>query len=281
MPLRSGIERPTRYLPKLLSLVWQSLLRLARPPSHSRKEQARRDMARRWLLLSIVTAIAVGALMFAFDVWAVNLMPARGSASLWPVRIFTEFAKSAYVLIALAIVLVVVVLTMPRLSIASRPALSAFGIRIQYIFFSVFIAMMIGEVLKAIVGRGRPFVGGDANAFNFSPFARSEAFSSFPSGHALAAFALAFSVSALWPRLRIAMWVFAVLICLSRVVLLAHHPSDVVAGALVGIVGAMFVRYWFAARRLGFTIRSDGTIVPFEGPSWNGLKRVARGAFAT
>jgi membrane-associated phospholipid phosphatase len=63
-------------------------------------------------------------------------------------------------------------------------------------------------------------------------------------------------------------------------VLLAHHPSDVVAGALVGTVGAMAVRYWFAARRLGFAIHRDGTIVALSGPSPDRLKRVARGAFA-
>jgi hypothetical protein len=54
----------------------------------------------------------------------------------------------------------------------------------------------------------------------------------------------------------------------------------VVAGALVGVIGAMLVRYWFAARRLGFAILHDGTIVPLAGPSSGRLKRVARGAFA-
>jgi membrane-associated phospholipid phosphatase len=63
-------------------------------------------------------------------------------------------------------------------------------------------------------------------------------------------------------------------------VLLAHHPSDVVAGALIGVAGAMFVRYWFAARRLGFAIGRDGAIVPLAGPSFGHLKRVARGASA-
>ena len=57
------------------------------------------------------------------------------------------------------------------------------------------------------------------------------------------------------------MVVYALVIAASRLVLLAHHPSDVVAGALVGIVGAMVVRYWFAARRLGFAIQRDGSIV--------------------
>jgi len=53
----------------------------------------------------------------------------------------------------------------------------------------------------------------------------------------------------------------------------------VVAGATIGVVGAMAVRYWFAARRLGFAIRSDGEIVPFRRVS-GGLKRVAGKASA-
>ena len=77
-----------------------------------------------------------------------------------------------------------------------------------------------------------------------------------------------------------AMVAYAIIIAATRLVLLAHHPSDVVAGALLGIIGAMFVRYWFAARRLGFAIHHDGTIVPLVGPSPGRLKRVARGALA-
>jgi membrane-associated phospholipid phosphatase len=116
--------------------------------------------------------------------------------------------------------------------------------------------------------------------FHFSHFAGTPAYSSFPSGHATCAFALAFAVSALWPQARSAMLVYAVVICATRLVLLAHHPSDVVAGALVGTIGAMLVRYWFAARRLGFAIQHDGRIVPLVGPSSGRLKRVAGGAFA-
>jgi len=53
-----------------------------------------------------------------------------------------------------------------------------------------------------------------------------------------------------------------------------------VAGALIGVVGAMSVRYWFAARGLGFAIARDGAIVPLAGPGFGGLKGVARGAAA-
>ena len=142
------------------------------------------------------------------------------------------------------------------------------------------VPVLAGELIKWIVGRGRPFVGGEANAFNFAHFAGGEAYASFPSGHAVTSFALAFAVTAIWPQARIVMAVYAVLIALSRLVLLAHHPSDVAAGALIGVIGAMAVRYWFAARRLGFAIGRDGAILPLTGPALGRFIRVAREAFA-
>jgi undecaprenyl-diphosphatase len=184
------------------------------------------------------------------------------------------------VLWALAAALALIALSLPRLNGVSRATLIGFGLRVQYIFFAVLFAVLTGEVLKYIVGRGRPFVGGEANAFNFKHFTESEAFASLPSGHAVTAFALAFAVSSIWRKAGPFMWTFAVLICCSRVILLAHHPSDVVAGALTGVIGAMFVRYWFAARRFGFAIDQNGAITPLAGPSWQGLKRVARDAVA-
>lgn len=275
----NGDVRPTGYLSRVTSLVWQSLRRLARAPTHSRRAQARRGMARRSLVLAIIAAVAIVVLMFAVDFAAIRLVPVRGAPNLWPVRIFTDFAKSTYVLWTLTALLAIIILALPRLHEVSRSVLAAFGIQVQFVFFSVFVAVMSGEILKPLVGRGRPFVGGDISVLNFSPFAGTEAFASLPSGHAVTACALAFSVSSLWPRLSAPMWIFAILICISRVVLLAHHPSDVVAGALVGVTGAMTVRYWFAARRLGFAIRSDGSIAALDGPSWTALKGVAREAF--
>jgi undecaprenyl-diphosphatase len=280
MAVETGGVHRAGYLTQLGSDARQSVTRLVRAPSHSRRAEARRALARRWLGLAVLTAIAITILMFAVDVAVIRLMPPRGTPGLWPIRHFTELAKSEYVMWVLAMALIVILLLMPRLTGVSRSVLIAFGVRVQYLFFSVVVAVLIGETVKYIVGRGRPFVGGEANAFNFSHFAGTEAFSSLPSGHAVTAFALAFAVSSVWRRATLVMFVYAVLICLSRLVLLAHHPSDVVAGALTGVVGAMLVRYWFAARRLGFKIGRDGAIAPLAGPSWPALKRVAREAFA-
>ena len=129
-------------------------------------------------------------------------MPPRGTPSLWPVRILTDFGKSAYVLWVLAgDCCSSSRLLSPRTAgNGAIAAARASGRACSSCFFAVLVPVLVGEVLKWIVGRGRPFVGGEANAFNFSHFAGSEAYASFPSGHAITAFALAFAVSALWPQ---------------------------------------------------------------------------------
>jgi undecaprenyl-diphosphatase len=195
------------------------------------------------------------------------------------VRILTELGKDAYVLGSLAVALFAVAVVSATLRGTSQARLLRFGMRLQFLFFAVLVPVLAGEAIKWIAGRGRPFVGGKANAFNFVPFSGTEAYASLPSSHAITAFALAFAVAALWPRARAVMIVYAIVIAATRLLLLAHHPSDVVAGALIGAIGAMVVRYWFAARRLGFAIRRDGEIVPLRSLPGR-LKRVARGASA-
>ena len=124
--------------------------------------------------------------------------------------------------------------------------------------------VVVTELIKRAVGRGRPFVGGKADPFNFLPFHGAKPYFSFPSAHSVTAFALALGVAVIWPKWRIPMFIYAVAIAASRLVLLAHHPSDVVGGAVLGMLGALCLRYWFAARQLGFTIEEDGKIVPHE-----------------
>ena len=280
MPASTNIAPHAGYPAQLLAVSWHALAQLVRTPSHSRRAEAARKLARHSLWLSVAGAALVIALMLAFDQTEIQLMPARGAPGLWPIRILTDFGKDEYVLSVLGVALVTLAFAAAGLHGTRRALLLGLGTRLQFLFLSVALSVFVGEILKFLIGRGRPFVGGKADPFNFIPFEGSGAYASLPSGHAITAFALAFAVSALWPRLRVFMFTYAIVILLTRLVLLAHHPSDVTAGALVGIVGAMAVRYWFAARRLGFAIRADGTIVPLAGPVSGRLKRVARGASA-
>lgn len=269
-------QESANYPARLATLAGRSLVQLVRSPSHSRRAEAGRRAARHSLWLIAIVGAAIITLMLMFDVPEIKLMPARGTKSLWWVRILTDFGKDTYVLWTLAGLLVAVAIIAPALHGIRRQIMLGLGTRLQFLFFAVLFPVLVGDLLKWIVGRGRPFVGGEPNAFNFSHFSGSEAFASFPSGHATTSFALAFAVSALWPRARFVMAIYALVICATRLVLLAHHPSDVVGGALVGVIGAMAVRYWFAARRLGFAIRHDGAIYPLAGPSFDRVKRVAK-----
>ena len=279
MSAQVGIGESSNYFLQVFALVRGGLAQLLRAPSHSRRAEAGRRLARHALLTTAIVGAAIIALIYGLDAREIALMPPRGSAGLWLVRILTDFGKEVYVLLTLALMLLVVVLVSPRLRGTSRSLLLGFGMRLQFLFLAVLVPVLAGEVIKWIAGRGRPFVGGKANPFNFVPFAGAEPYASLPSAHAITAFALAFAVGAVLPRARPAMLIYAVSIAGSRLVLLAHHPSDVVAGALIGVVGAMFVRYWFAARQLGFAIRSDGEIVPLRSVSGH-LKGVAREASA-
>ena len=63
---------------------------------------------------------------------------------------------------------------------------------------------------------------------------------SFPSGHAARSFLIAVIASALSPVwLAILLWAWAPLVALARVAMGVHYVSDVVAGAVVGILSAV------------------------------------------
>jgi membrane-associated phospholipid phosphatase len=242
------------YFRQVFALFRLSAAELVRPPLAPRRAEAAGRLTRHTVLLTAIGAVVIAALMVTFDAAEIGMMPPRGTPSLWPVRVLTDFGKDAYVLWLLAAALLVIGLVIPLRGGVSRTRLLHVGTRVQYLFFAV--------LIPVLMGRGRPFVGGKANAFNFAPFNGTEAYFSLPSSHAVTGCALAFAVAAIWPKTRIVMAVYALAIAASRLVLLAHHPSDVVAGGLLGVIGAMAVRYWFAARRLDFAIRDHGEIVP-------------------
>ena len=275
MSIQSGAGGSTGYLSRLFTIVSTSATQLISAPSQPHRTEARRALARQALLTSAVAVILIAALIIWFDAQEIALMPPRGTAGLWPFRILTDFGKDNYVVLLLAVLLLAVALVAPALHGPTGQRLLVLGLRLEFLLLAISVPLIVGELVKWTAGRGRPFVGGEANAFNFTPFVGTEAHASFPSAHSITAFALAFAVAAVWPRWRGLMIAYALLIAFTRLVLLAHHPSDVVAGATIGIIGVMGVRYWFAARGLGFAIDDGGVISPVPGGS---LKGVAAGA---
>ena len=173
------------YLSRFGTLAWSSLAQLVRSPSHSRRAEAARRAARHVLWLSAGLGAAIIVLMYAIDAWEIAQMPKRGTPSLWWVRILTDFGKDEYVLAVLAALLIAIAVVSPALRGIQRSLLLGLGTRLQFIFCAVAFSNLITEVLKYCIGRGRPFVGGEANAFHFSHFAGNPAY-----------------YSSLWPCLR-------------------------------------------------------------------------------
>jgi membrane-associated phospholipid phosphatase len=255
-----GADASTGYFARLFMVVSTSGAQLVRSPSQAHRDEAARRLARHILLTVATGTVLTASLMIWFDAQEIALMPPRGSASLWPFRILTDFAKDSYVLSLTAALLIAITLVAPAIHGQARRQLLNISLRLQFVLLAMAVPLVAGELLKWGAGRGRPFVGGYANAFNFVPFVGTEAHASLPSAHSITAFALAFAVAAIWPRMRGLMIAYALLIAFTRLVLLAHHPSDVVAGAAIGIIGAICVRYWFAVRGLGFAVGEGGLI---------------------
>jgi len=107
------------------------------------------------------------------------------------------------------------------------------------ILASLVIGTFVALPLKLAIPRPRPFFTIPSTIL----FDR-EAGSSFPSGHAMRAFAFAFIASKLRPKLTIPLYLFAALIAFSRVYVGQHYPLDVSAGTLTGIfVGYLTTKY--------------------------------------
>lgn len=197
----------------------------------------------------------------------------------WIVAFFddiTDYGKSGWFLWPLGLLFVVLAALPPVLTPFSQRVLAAIMVRVGFLFAAIAVPSLFVTIVKRMIGRARPMVGGSLDPYLFSPFAWHPAYASLPSGHATTAFAVLVAFGTLWPRARTILLIYALLIAMSRVMVNAHYPSDVLAGALVGIAGAVMVRRYFAQRRLGFAIEADGTIHQYPGPSLRRIKAVAR-----
>ncbi len=108
------------------------------------------------------------------------------------------------------------------------------------VIFLIIITDQLGaKVIKELVGRVRP-----CNALTdvITPLGPTGTFS-FPSNHALNNFAVAAFFSLIYPKLKFILYGAATLIAISRVYLGLHYPSDILGGAIIGvIIGLLFVK---------------------------------------
>jgi undecaprenyl-diphosphatase len=104
-------------------------------------------------------------------------------------------------------------------------------------------ASLLPHAMKAVFDQTRPDRWTVLGHLHGVPFSgkREDAF---PSGHALHMGALASAAGALPPASRRAVRMLAIGLSLTRVLVLAHWASDVVAGFALGAVLERLLRYW-------------------------------------
>jgi membrane-associated phospholipid phosphatase len=231
--------------------------------------------SRSLLLVGLLISIAViAAAMRYLDVWAIDEVRHVPLRVLETFDQITDLGLSGWFLYPTA-VLVIAIAALARTALGriTNLVLVSIVLRLLFVFFAIGAPGLVFTILKRIIGRVRPSALGP---FAYIPFSWQSEYASFPSGHSATAFSAAVALGLLFPRARLALWVYAVTIALSRVVITVHYPSDVIAGALVGGFGALAVRNWFAVRRLAFTTMADGKPVALPGPSLRRIKAVAR-----
>lgn len=91
------------------------------------------------------------------------------------------------------------------------------------------------QALKRTIARARPC---DASGIALALVALPDPYS-FPSGHAAAITAVVATIAFAHPTLAPALAPIGALVVHSRVALRVHHPGDVIAGALLGLSGAV------------------------------------------
>lgn len=114
-------------------------------------------------------------------------------------------------------------------------------IGITVIISLLFMLIVNDVVLKGLIARPRPF-NFDwsqypwAGVFNYPEIISRPKSWSFPSGHSSSAFAAAFAVCFYNRKWGIPTFIFAAVMAFSRVYVHVHYCSDILAGAVVGII---------------------------------------------
>lgn len=221
---------------------------------------AARQLSRLWPLWaggSLLVALCVVGLDAASVVWVRDLPVFVVDFFQW----LTHYGKSDWLLFPSGTLCLVLLFSDWRtVSRRIAAAWTEIGLLVGFAFLSIAGSGIVTNVIKQIVGRGRPVVFDRDGVFSLVPFQFDYAQASFPSGHATTMGATAVVIAIVAPRVRWAAFAICGFVALSRVFVAAHYPSDVVAGFMLGGAFSWFYALALCGTGTVFSREADGTI---------------------
>lgn len=115
--------------------------------------------------------------------------------------------------------------------------------------------LVIAEIIKNFLHQARPYIV--LETVN-KLIVENKDFQSFPSGHAAIFFAIATAVYFFNKKLGIVFFIIAILVGVARMFVGVHWPSDILAGAVIGVISAIIINKLFFKKYHGFKIKNQG-----------------------
>ncbi len=193
------------------------------------------EIVKRWLIFISYTSLL--SFHLYGQNWDIDLArainPRNPNSEYWPTT-----SNSAYVLGTGIPICLLLTGALRRDTILMRKSREIVG--------SALVELVISEGLKYAINRERP---GDKYPTIIFPYNHSTHNYSFPSGHSSLAFSVAASFSLEYKKWYITApaYIWATTVGYSRIYLGVHYPSDVLAGAVIGI-GSAYLSSWLNRR---------------------------------
>jgi membrane-associated phospholipid phosphatase len=213
----------------------------------------------------LAAAVLVAAFLLWLDAAAVDWADALTRRARRIVQGVTRLGRSDWLLVPSGVLALVLLAGNWRR--AGRRAAAAWvgiGHLAGFVFAAVALSGMVGNVVKAGLGRSRPILFESDGTLALAPLSFGYASLSFPSGHAITVAAAATAVALVWrgrPWVALAAGAFAIAVAASRVLVRAHYPSDVVAGLFIGFAVTFLLAQVFGRRGVAFRHDRDGRLV--------------------
>ncbi|WP_367607163.1 phosphatase PAP2 family protein [Legionella sp. W05-934-2] len=185
-----------------------------------------------WIYWISFLAVLVGCYLFV-DRWVAQIVYQHPSWHQFHFLYAITLLGTWSVMVALVIVLYLFSRVL-KLSTSIRETLAQIGL-------TLIATNSIATILKTLCGRARPMLWFDQHMYGFYGPTWNADFWSFPSGHTVTIMSIMWSLCFIYSKYCVIWLGVGIIVVATRIVLLQHYLSDVLASAYLSLVVAVFI----------------------------------------